>query len=265
MIEKNKWIDWLEIKGLSKRTIQEYMNYFSKLDLENFNYEYLVGWLTRFNNNVARAMLKNVLIYIRTNPDFPQEVKVFAGEFEIPKLTGQKKKRVPKILTRDQIHQLAWYFKTARERVMVLTTFYLGLRSQEIRTLTIDSFDWNKGTCRVIGKGNKERVIPLHPPLQNMIIEYINKEIGKNPHFHTIFPISSSFWRKKLGIGAEKCLGRWINPHLLRHSCGSFLHEQGMSLKEIAEFLGHSSINTTQIYVHLDKKKLNERIKGAFR
>ncbi len=264
MINEQEWVQWLQNKKLSEKSIHDYCVYFNKLEFEKLSEKYLEKFIHEFNNGVARAMLNNLLNYLRTHQTIPKEVKELALNFEVPRITGRKKQRIPQVLSKDQVHQLARGMSNKRDRYMVLCTFYLGLRSEELLSLTINDFDWEKSQVRIIGKGNKERVLPVIKELRDRLINYINENVEKNPDFEILFPISSRYWRKTLDRVSRKKIGRPINPHLLRHSCGSFLHEKGLDLKEIAEFLGHADISTTQIYVHLNKRNLNTRIQNAF-
>jgi integrase/recombinase XerD len=70
-------------------------------------------------------------------------------------------------------------------------------------------------------------------------------------------------WQKLLGESSDKVLGRHINPHLLRHSGATWLRENGWELDDIKEYLGHSSINTTQIYTHISKERLADKFAKA--
>lgn len=263
MIDKQAWIDWLKLKGLSEKTLQDYGGYFDKLNLENISPDYLEKFLRSYNNGVSRAMLKNLLQFIRINSEVPLEIKERVSEFEIPRITGRRKQKALKILTRSQVHELAQKVRNTRDRYMILTTFYLGLRSVELLSLRIDSFNWKNGEVKVVGKGKRERILPMIPQLQDKLIEYINNCIEKYEEFDFIFPVTSRHWRGQLRRYGRKYLGFPVNPHLLRHSCGTFLHSQGLDLKEIADFLGHASINTTQIYTHLDKRQLKARVLNA--
>ncbi len=264
MISKENWVEWLQLKGLNQRSIDNYSYYFDQINLQDFNPESLLKFLKKNNNGVARAMLKNLLTIIKTSSEVPQEIKDWVITFDIPKKTGRKKQRVLKVLSKDEVHNLARRMETKRDSYMVLLTFYLGLRVAELLSLNLKSFDWKTGKVRIIGKGNKERVLPLIPELQTRVAEWINECVEKDPEFYLLFPISERRWRMILSKISKKHLGRSVNPHLLRHSCGSVLHNQGLSLKEIADFLGHKSIEVTQIYVHLNKEKFDSRVLGAF-
>jgi len=265
MISKDYWVEWLQLKSLSQNSIENYNYYFDKIEQDKLSPESLLEFLKNNNNGVARAMLKNLIYIIKTSPKFPQEVKDWVNLFQIPKRTGRKKKRILKVLTKEQVHVLAKSMDNPRDRYGVLLTFYLGLRIAELLSLNLKSFNWKTGKVRIIGKGDKERFLPLIPELQERIAEFINESVEKDPDFDFFFPISKRRWRVILAKKSKKILDRSVNPHLLRHSCGSFLHYQGIGLKEIAEFLGHTSIETAQIYVHLDKQKFDSQILGAFK
>jgi site-specific recombinase XerD len=265
MISKENWVKWLQLKGLNQKTIYYYCFYLDKLDLFKLNPDSLLDFLNKNNNGVARAMVNNLLYLIKTSPDVPQETKNWVSTFEIPKQTGRKKKRILKVLTKEQVHNLSKHMDSTRDKYMVLLTFYLGLRVSELLSLNLKSFDWKQGKVRIIGKGNKERVLPLIPELQERIAEFINESVEKDPDLDLLFPISVRRWQTILEKKSKKVFQRSVNPHLLRHSCGTFLYNQGIGLKEIADFLGHSSVKTAQIYVHLDKRKFDSQILGAFK
>lgn len=270
-IEFERWIEWLKLKGLSDSTIKSYNKYFMKFNFSKLSHEYMFGFLKKNNNSVARAMLKNLIQFIKMS-DFPREIRGLVDGFEIPIITGRKKQRIPEIIDRFQVHTLAKSMNHERENYMVLTTFYLGLRCSELLNLKIDDFNWEEwsktpkraGVVKIIGKGDKQRNLPVVPELMIRLNNWISGELEKDPDIEKIFRISERRWQIILSKKSKKIFNRSIHPHLLRHSCGTYLKEQGLDLQEIADFLGHSSIQTTQIYTHIDKKKLNSKILGAF-
>jgi len=270
-IKQEDWKDWLELKGLSERTIKDYSNYFDKIKLNQMSVEYLLKFLKKYNNVVARATIKNLKQYIRTG-DFPQEIKGLFLELEIPRVTGRKKKRIPEVLTLDQVHMVANKMTSTRNYLATLTTFYLGLRLSELLSLKVNSFNWTEwsedptvpGIVKVIGKGNKQRNLPVIPVLMERLSEWIAEELRKNPLKVFLFEISKQYWQKTLSKVSQRVLGRRVNPHLLRHSCCTYLHKKGLDLKEIADFLGHASVSTTQLYTHTNTDQLNKKIANAF-
>ena len=266
-IDQKNWISWLKAKGLSERTMKEYGSYFEKFDFDSLSQGHINKFLQSHNNNVARAFLKNLLHHIRTN-EFPKELKLLAGEIEIPKITGRKKKRLPEVLSLDQIFQVSDAMNTERNKLMILVSFYGGLRISELLSIKPYDFNWSvwiktpdqNGKLRVIGKGDKQRVVFIPQKIMSRIYQwirsYVSRQQGKED---TLFKIRSSRWKLLLSDASKKSIGRHVNPHLLRHSCGSWLRDSGWDLKEIADYLGHESISTTTIYTHISQEKLNTK------
>jgi integrase/recombinase XerD len=267
-LSKEKWETWLKAKGLSPRTIQDYNEYFDKFNVMFLSQSYLNEFVQRHNNPVARAMLKHVFHYIRTN-EFPSEIKELAKEIEIPTITGRKKRKLPNVLSENQVLLVSNAMENERNKIMVLMTFYCGLRMNELLTILPYSFQWKKwlekptdsGTLKVVGKGNKQRQVFVPAQLMARVYAWIKNEVAPKGQAQDepLFQIKKSRWNTLLNFAGVRALGRNINPHLLRHSCGTWLREQGWDLKEIAEFLGHESINTTQIYTHISQEQIKKK------
>jgi len=267
-LDKDKWDTWLKAKGLSPRTIQNYNEYFNKFNLMFLSQSYLNEFVQQHNNPVARAMLKHIFHYIRTN-DFPIEIKELAKEVEIPTITGRKKRKLPNVLSENQVLIVSNAMENERNKIMVLMTFYCGLRMNELLTILPYSFQWKKwlekptdsGTLKVVGKGNKQRQVFVPAQLMARVYAWIKNEVAPKGQAQDepLFQIKKSRWNTLLNFAGVRALGRNINPHLLRHSCGTWLREQGWDLKEIAEFLGHESINTTQIYTHISQEQIKKK------
>ena len=269
--DKGKWEVWLEAKGLAPRTIDEYGKFWDKFDFSKLEQEYLNLFIQRYNNNVARAFLKNLFHYCKIS--FPKEVRGFLLELEIPQVTGHKKARIPKVISIEEVKKLAEGMAGERNRLMVLVTFYGCLRLSELLSIKPYDFNWNlwllnpdrNGKLRVIGKGNKEREVFIPQFLMARLYQWIRGEVvvkGQSKDA-PLFSIRKSMWQKLLGESSDKVLGRHINPHLLRHSGATWLRENGWELDDIKEYLGHSSINTTQIYTHISKERLADKFAKA--
>lgn len=267
-LSKEKWEIWLKAKGLSPRTIQDYNEYFNKFNLMFLSQAYLNEFVQRHNNPVARAMLKHVFHYIRTN-EFPSEIKELAKEIEIPTITGRKKRKLPNVLSENQVLLVSNAMENERNKIMVLVTFYCGLRMNELLTILPYSFQWKKwlekptesGILKVVGKGNKQRQVFVPSQLMARIYAWIKNEVAPRGQSQDepLFQIKKSRWNTLLNLSGVRALGRNVNPHLLRHSCGTWLREKGWDLKEIAEFLGHESISTTQIYTHISQEQIKKK------
>ncbi len=140
-----------------------------------------------------------------------------------------------------------------------------GLRVSEISNANIGDIDKNIGYIRVLGKGNKERLVPLGLPALDSFNKYLNIRRNK----YSIDKSEPLFLNKnggRLGVRGmrniinkyveQAALNRKISPHTLRHSFATHLLEAGADLRSVQEFLGHANLSTTQIYTHVTKNRM---------
>ena len=158
-----------------------------------------------------------------------------------------------------------------RNRAMLETMYSCGLRVSELIHLKISDLFFDEGFIKIVGKGNKERFVPIHSSAQNYIMLYMNEirshlsikkgfedtlflnRRGKSLSRQMIFMIL-----KALAIKIN--LNKKISPHTFRHSFATHLLKNGADLRAIQQMLGHESITTTEVYVHLDTSYLKEVI-----
>lgn len=156
-----------------------------------------------------------------------------------------------------------------RNRTILETLYSCGLRVSEIITLKISDLFFEEGFIRVLGKGNKERFVPIHSRAQQLIDLYIktdrNKIEPQRGFEDTIFlnRRGKGLTRQMIFIIlkdlAEKIgLHKKISPHTFRHSFATHLLKNGADLRAIQQMLGHESITTTEVYVHLDRSFLKD-------
>lgn len=156
-----------------------------------------------------------------------------------------------------------------RNRTILETLYSCGLRVSEIITLKISDLFFEEGFIRVLGKGNKERFVPIHSRAQQLIDLYIktdrNKIEPQKGFEDTIFlnRRGKGLTRQMIFIIlknlAEKIdLHKKISPHTFRHSFATHLLKNGADLRAIQQMLGHESITTTEVYVHLDRSFLKD-------
>ena len=156
-----------------------------------------------------------------------------------------------------------------RNRAMLETMYSCGLRVSELIDLKISDLFFEEGFIKIVGKGNKERFVPIHSSAQNYIMLYINEirtqltikkgfedtlflnRRGKSLSRQMIFMIL-----KALAIKIN--LNKKISPHTFRHSFATHLLKNGADLRAIQQMLGHESITTTEVYVHLDTSYLKK-------
>jgi len=162
-----------------------------------------------------------------------------------------------------------------RNRAMLEVLYSSGLRVSELVDLKINNVYFDVGFLRVIGKGNKERLVPIGRDAMKYMSIYINEIRGKSPHKspqkgHEVVVFLNRNGRKLTrvmmftiikNLATSIGLNKTISPHTFRHSFATHLIEGGADLRAVQEMLGHESITTTEIYTHLDRDYLKQVIK----
>jgi integrase/recombinase XerD len=159
----------------------------------------------------------------------------------------------------------------ARDKAILETLYSCGLRVTELCTLKISNLHTEEGFLRVIGKGNKERLIPIGKAALKYIDIYVNQvrnhqdiQAGQedfiflNQRGKALSRISVFNLIKKCTMKAG--IKKTVSPHTFRHSFATHLVEAGADLRAVQEMLGHESITTTEIYTHLDRKYLRTEV-----
>ena len=274
-------------RGLSKNTIANYSFdierlclYLSQNDIEVSPVKITEETLQQFIYQVAKEVnprsqariisgLKSFFSYLVFEDyrnDNPLEL------IETPK-TGRK---LPDTLSVADIDNIiaAIPLGTAegeRNRAMLETLYGCGLRVSELVALKISDLFFDEGFIKVTGKGNKQRFVPIGEITQQYINKYKstdrNKLIIKKGHEDTLFlnRRGSQLTRAMIftiikSLAVKINLNKAISPHTFRHSFATHLLENGADLRSIQLMLGHESITTTEIYVHLDRKHLSQII-----
>ncbi len=153
-----------------------------------------------------------------------------------------------------------------RDRAMIETLYATGIRVSELTGLLVDQVDFTVGVCRVVGKGDKERLVPLGDPANNWISRYMNEsraDILGDRQDPALFLSSrgkamsrQGFWQNLKRYALSSGLGNAISPHTLRHAFATHLLDNGADLRSVQMFLGHSSLSTTQIYTLVTTTRL---------
>jgi site-specific recombinase XerD len=192
-------------------------------------------------------------------------------------LVGSPKQpgKLPKVLAPAQIAALldripAHTPLEVRDRAMFELVYSCGLRCEEVVNLDADAIDFESEQLRVIGKGGKERLLPVGEPAQRALQRYLETARHVLLVGDPIEPamllsrrgrrLSSSDVRRRLRRWVrEAAIGAGISPHSLRHAFATHLLEGGADLRSIQELLGHASISTTQIYTRVDPSRLRRQ------
>ena len=185
-------------------------------------------------------------------------------------------KKLPVFLTIEEVDKILAAIDLSkaeghRNKAMIETLYSCGLRVSELINLKFSDIYFDQGFIRIIGKGNKERLVPVSPSVEKEISIYVNgtrnhqviqkgyedyvflNRRGRNLTRVMIFTIVKNL-AESIGLPKK------ISPHTFRHSFATHLIEGGANLRAIQEMLGHESITTTEIYTHLDKSFIREAI-----
>ncbi len=272
---------WIE-KGLSQNTLDSYrsdLEQFSswleknKLSYINTSKKEILSYLSFLfqkglgSKTVARKLssLKSFFRYLVFKSIIPNDP---SSEVETPKLL----KSIPKSISEKEVEALlaAPDEKTdigLRDKTMIETLYSCGLRISELTNLELLNLNLRQGVIRVIGKGQKERLVPMGDQLIGLLELYISssrKNLLNKRHSDFLFLSTrgqrmtrQSFWHRikhyclASGFEPDK-----ISPHVLRHAFATHLLNNGADLRVVQLLLGHSDLNTTQIYTEVARQRL---------
>ena len=185
----------------------------------------------------------------------------------------KRDQKLPRVLSGEQVRELLERIPARtplelRDRAMLELAYSCGLRCEEIVGLDTRSFDFETEQLRVLGKGSKERLLPVGEPAQRALRSYLDRgrhALAGDPREPALFlsksgrRLSNSDVTRRLGLWVrEAALAAGVSPHSLRHSFATHLLEGGADLRTIQELLGHASISTTQVYTRVDAARLRE-------
>ncbi len=281
----DEFLNYLSVeRGLARNTLLAY-----RRDLEKY-IEYLSQKSIKASNQVSREHVSNFMFDLKKHDMSATSicrnlaaVKMFhrflvrenlAKEdpttlVDTPKLWT----RIPSVLTQAEIESMiaAASGKKAQQvrDQAILEIFYAsGLRVSELADLKTTSINYDVGFVRAVGKGSKERIIPLGKKAREALQKYLLKarpQLLKSQANDVLFlsrlgkKISrQSLWAVIKFYARKANIKKTIKPHTLRHTFATHLLEHGADLRSVQEMLGHADISTTQIYTHVDKERLKK-------
>ena len=213
------------------------------------------------------SSLRTYFRFLETNGEKAPELR----ELRPPRV----KPNLPKPITLDEYHKLfdacrvEDVYRSARNQLTLLLLFGLGCRVSELCGLDLEDFNATDAWLKVVGKGGKERLVPLSANLLEELKVYLSQvrthlvkddthAILINDRGHR--PSRVDVWRWLAAWSARAGFEEPIGPHQFRHGCATALLENGADLRTIQALLGHSSLQTTQIYTSVTSHKLREEI-----
>ncbi|MEN6584050.1 MAG: site-specific tyrosine recombinase XerD [Armatimonadota bacterium] len=280
-----RFLDHLSVeRGLSENTIASYgrdlaqfAEFLDKRQIHEsrqINEDVLIAFIDHLKkSNYASTSTARKISAVRGFVNF------MCAEREIDKSplttfeTGRPPQRLPKVLDLDELSRLLdapdiHEDLGLRDKAMFETLYATGLRVSELINLKSDDVNTRMGFLRCIGKGDKERVVPLGEVAAEYITAYSDRVRGRltgGDRSEYLFltkngqPMSRvMFWKIIQKYAAKAGIAKQITPHMLRHSFATHLIERGADLRSVQEMLGHASIATTQIYTHVSRDHLRE-------
>lgn len=190
-------------------------------------------------------------------------------DMETPKI----RRKLPQVLTIQEVDKLMEQPQVIvplglRDRAMLELIYGTGIRVSELLAVRLEDLNAMAGFLRCIGKGRKERIIPVNQTSIRWVQRYLArsrpllvKEAGQRTLFlnaHGRPMTRQGFFKILAQYGRQTGIGKDLTPHMLRHSFATHLLENGADLRSVQEMLGHADISTTQIYTHLTKSRLRE-------
>jgi integrase/recombinase XerD len=271
-------------KGLRPNTITSYKsdlteytdflerNYYIK-DSNDITKQYIRNFIARLKrNNNTVSSIRRKLSAIRSFHKYLLVEKLVSENISTGVNLPKKDKKLPVVLSVDEIDALMVAADgieplEIRNKAMLELLYGSGLRISELLDLRLQDLHLNMGFINVVGKGNKERIVPIGDEGAYALKEYIDKgrSVLKKVPGDILFvnrsgsPISRvGFYKTLKKITFKAGIMKDVSPHTLRHSFASHLLENGVDLRMVQELLGHEDISTTQIYTHISKKQLKE-------
>ena len=279
----NEFCTYLLIdKNYSKNTIDAYRN-----DLEMFN-----KFVNKSINSIDDNDIKSYLKYLKDNKHNERSIARNTSSLRsfykfliinkhvktnpMENITSIKlSKKLPDILTIDEINKILDIKITdnysVRNKAMLELIYAAGLRVSELINLKTYDIDIEENIVRTMGKGNKERIIPIGEYATNALNSYLSirytflkKEINDylflNNHGKKM--TRQGFFKIIKKLAQDNNIKKDISPHTLRHSFATHMINNGADLRTIQELLGHSDISTTQIYTHVSTEKLKQEFES---
>lgn len=281
----SKFIEYLIIdKKYSENTVKSYNNdlkkyeiFFKNTNISNIKENHIKEYLKHLkeNNNDNRTINHNIST-LRSFYKFlliEKAIKENPMEYiEMPKT----RKTLPKTLSIEEVDKLLNIKLTDafsyRNKAMLELMYSSGLRVSELINVKIHDIDVSNCIIRIMGKGSKERIVPLGDYAiryielylkeyrEKLIKRELNDYLFLNNHGNKM--TRQGFFKILKQIAKEKNIKTDFSPHTLRHSFATHLLNGGADLRSIQEMLGHESISTTQIYTHVSKEQLKENYKN---
>jgi integrase/recombinase XerD len=277
-----KYLDYLAVeKGLAHNSVESYgrdmRKYFYFMNTKNpddITQSDIVSFLADLTSQgIAAPSLARNLSAIKGFHRFLLIDKLAKMDPTVNIATPRGWKRLPKSLSTEAVDAILKQPDPAtsiglRDKAMLELLYATGVRVSELVGLTLRGINLERGYVVVMGKGSKERVVPMGEVAADAVKQYLDRgrpHLLKNRDSEYVF-ISSQhrgitrqmFWERVQFYTKGSGIGKSVSPHTLRHSFATHLLDNGADLRAVQAMLGHSDISTTQIYTHVSRERLKK-------
>lgn len=269
-------------KGLSQNTVVSYrqelrrfMTFLSKeniKDIKNVDRYVILNFLDELDRaGISRNSIIHAISSLRKFFLYLLQINMITDNPMNNIVPPKKAQHLPSILTTDEVERLLATPNTAtnlgvRDRAILEVMYATGLRVSELIHLNLNELHLEMGLIETVGKGDKQRVIPIGDVAIKWLNEYLQGPRGallKNQNYDIVFlnqhgrPMTrQGIWKNLKQLVLKAGITKNIMPHTLRHSFATHLLENGADLRIVQELLGHADISTTQIYTHVTQQRL---------
>lgn len=288
----DEYLHYLKVeRGLSKNTIQSYRRDLSQY-LDFLKNSEISAWdrVDRYvvlnflqclkEEGKSSATIIRMVSALRKFHQFLRQERITENDPMQHVDTPKKGQKLPKILSVEEVETLIETPDTTtilgiRDRAILEVMYATGLRVSELISLKLSDLHLSLGLIQTIGKGDKERIIPLGDLAIKWIEKYLNESRSslsyhKEPqpflflNHHGRGLTRQGIWKNLRQIVKDAGIDKEVTPHTLRHSFATHLLENGADLRVVQELLGHADISTTQIYTHITKQRMADVYKEYF-
>ena len=265
--------------------LESFLKHMSKLGIVEFNQleiEHIRSWLANLQSTgVARSTLTRRIVSIRAFTNWAAANGWLTSDLGVNLAVPKPHKVLPEVLNLEEAATVLKALEvkaaeepsalTIRDLALVEVLYGSGIRVSELCGLNLGDIDRTRNTLNVVGKGDKQRVVPIGLPALTAIDNYLSKardEFANQSSQDALF-LGSRGKRidqrtvREVVYEAMKAVGASMGPHGLRHSAATHLLEGGADLRTVQEILGHASLATTQIYTHVSPERLQSAYKQA--